>query len=196
MVVTQVVGESTPFRWSQLVSTNDYRVFVANLRASGCPEQTVEDIVRGDVEQVFSSVRMHQGIDGTAPGPWSGQAQINMTAYLLGQTTPEQVAETPSPAPRRPPPRELPLETPLVLQDVDVKALGLSDDQMQMVASVRQDFLSQTGGQDHDTNNPAYRQRWRRAQMAADNMLMAQLGNEIFTKYQLMAYQSALLNQK
>jgi hypothetical protein len=194
-VVTQVVEESAPFRWNQLVSTNDYRIFVANLRATGCPKQTVEDIVRGDVEQVFSSMRMRQGIDGTIPGPWSGESQVKMTAYLLGQTPPEEVAEAPSPDRRKSQPRELPMETPLVLQDVDLKALGLNDDQIQMVASVRQDFLSQTGGQDQDTNNPSYRRRWRKAQQAADNMLMAQLGSQAFTKYQLMAYQLTLLNQ-
>ena len=52
--VVRTVVESRPFRWDQLVSTNDYRVFVANLRKAGCPEPTVEDIVRGDTERAFS----------------------------------------------------------------------------------------------------------------------------------------------
>ena len=171
--------ESLAFRWSQLVSTNDYRAFVANLRASGCPEQTVEEIVNGDVDYVFSVERRHKGIDGTFPGPWSEGSEGKLVAWLLGQALPESVAETQVP-PRKHQSLEQPLETPLVMQDVDLKALGLSDDQMQMVDSVRQDFLNQTDGSNQDTNSPAYRKRWRKAQQAADNTLMADLGDDGF----------------
>ncbi len=192
-IVTQVVAQTMPFRWSQIVSSNDYRIFVANLRAAGCPEQTVEEIVWGDVEQVFSTMRTREGIDGSVPGPWSGQSQVKLGAYLLGQTPPEQVAEAPPPP--KPIRRDLPLETPLALQNVDLNALGLNNDQIQMVASVRQDFLSQTGGMDENTNSVAYHQLWRKAQMAADNMLLAQLGSDVYNKYQLMAYQTVLAHQ-
>lgn len=53
-----------PFRWSQLESTNDYRVYVANLRAAGCPEATIRDIVGGDAERGFSFERSQLGLDG------------------------------------------------------------------------------------------------------------------------------------
>jgi hypothetical protein len=192
-IVTQVVEESTPFRWSQLVSSNGYKGFVASLRASGCPERTVEEIVYGDLEYVFSAKRRQFGIDRSTSGPWSDDSQARLAAYVLGQNLPE-IAETPS-SPRHQP-IEMPLETPLVMQDVDLDALGLSDDQVQAVASVRQDFLSQTDGQNQDTNSPTYHRLWRKAQQAADNALMAQLGYDGFNKYELMAYQSSLLNQK
>lgn len=42
------------FHWQRLVSTN-YDEFVANLRAVGCPERTIRDIVVGDVWQRFSA---------------------------------------------------------------------------------------------------------------------------------------------
>ncbi len=195
-VVTQVVQVIAPFRWSGLVSTNDYRAFVANLRASGCPEQTVEEIVDGDVDYIFSLERRREGIDGSTPGRWSDESQTKLAAYLLGQALPETVAERPPTAPHVPDPARLPLETPLVMQDLDLKALGLSDDQMQTVASVREDFLSQTGGSNQDTNDPAYRRQWRVAQQAADNTLMAQLGNDVYNKIQMLAYQNYLLNQQ
>lgn len=41
------------FQWAQLES-GDYRVYIANLRAIGCPEETIRDIVTADVEELFS----------------------------------------------------------------------------------------------------------------------------------------------
>lgn len=41
-------SEWNNFRWSQIESS-DYRTYVANLRAIGCPEQTIHDIITADV---------------------------------------------------------------------------------------------------------------------------------------------------
>lgn len=41
------------FHWSR-IETNDYDAFVANLRAVGCPEQTIRHIVLADVEELFA----------------------------------------------------------------------------------------------------------------------------------------------
>jgi hypothetical protein len=41
----------------QRVESEDYRTYVKNLRAIGCPEQTVRDIVSADVIQAFGSRR-------------------------------------------------------------------------------------------------------------------------------------------
>src|SRR6266478_5564731 len=55
-------GESLPtshpemiqcFHWSQIES-EDYRVYAANLRALGCPEATVRDIIIADVNELYS----------------------------------------------------------------------------------------------------------------------------------------------
>src|SRR5258706_9981893 len=43
-------------RW-QRVESEDYRTYVKNLRAIGCPEQSVRDIVSADVIQAFGSRR-------------------------------------------------------------------------------------------------------------------------------------------
>src|ERR1700722_18469255 len=40
-----------PFRWSQLESTN-YLTYIANLRAIGCPAQTVRDLIVADVDSL------------------------------------------------------------------------------------------------------------------------------------------------
>jgi hypothetical protein len=42
------------FHWG-LVESPDYREYIANLRAIGCPEETVRDIVIADVNKLFAS---------------------------------------------------------------------------------------------------------------------------------------------
>jgi hypothetical protein len=42
------------FLWNQIEST-DYRQYVANLRAVGCPEQIIRDIILADVNHIFQA---------------------------------------------------------------------------------------------------------------------------------------------
>ena len=52
-------GSTAPapaFRWSQLESP-DYRVYIANLEAIGCPRQTIRDIVIADVDGIYAPRR-------------------------------------------------------------------------------------------------------------------------------------------
>jgi len=44
------------FNWSQLEST-DYRVYIANLRAIGCPQTTIQDIILTDVMRLYAQRR-------------------------------------------------------------------------------------------------------------------------------------------
>jgi hypothetical protein len=75
-----------PFRWSQLESRTSYQTYVANLRAIGCPEPTIEDIVRGDAERAFSWERSQLSLDGSGKGPWSRFRQTQVVASLLSET--------------------------------------------------------------------------------------------------------------
>ncbi len=53
--VTNVVTVTTPlepFDWRK-VESEDYRQYVANLRAIGCPEKTLRDIIMADVTDLF-----------------------------------------------------------------------------------------------------------------------------------------------
>ncbi len=45
---------SPAFHWSQVESA-DYRVYIANLRASGCPESVIHDLIATDLRQLYSS---------------------------------------------------------------------------------------------------------------------------------------------
>ena len=44
----------TNFNWQQVESA-DYRAYIANLRAIGCPEETIRDIVIADVTKLFAA---------------------------------------------------------------------------------------------------------------------------------------------
>src|SRR5438477_10715956 len=48
------VPVSTPFNWSSVESA-DYKRYIANLRATGCPEETVRDIIIADVDKLLES---------------------------------------------------------------------------------------------------------------------------------------------
>ena len=50
------IAEVQPFHWSQIESA-DYRTYVANLRGIGCPEQTIRDLVKADVDSLYASRR-------------------------------------------------------------------------------------------------------------------------------------------
>lgn len=52
-VITNVVTGTNDFRWAQLES-EDYRDYITRLRAIGCPEQTVRDIVIADVDKMLA----------------------------------------------------------------------------------------------------------------------------------------------
>ncbi len=60
-VVERVVLTNTPpFHWRQ-VESPFYPVYIANLRAIGCPEQTIHDIVTADLKSVFEARRSNLG---------------------------------------------------------------------------------------------------------------------------------------
>jgi hypothetical protein len=88
--------ELKSFHWRQLESTNDYRVYVANLRASGCPEPTIQDIVRGDASRAFSMERQQLQLNGGGTGPWSQLREMQLVASLLGERA--STAEIPAAA--------------------------------------------------------------------------------------------------
>lgn len=46
--------ETPAFHWSS-VESSDYREYIANLQAIGCPEKTIRDIVVADIDQLYSA---------------------------------------------------------------------------------------------------------------------------------------------
>jgi hypothetical protein len=174
--------ETGPFRWSQLESS-DYRVYVANLRGIGCPELTIRDIITADVDNLYSTRRRELHSDGTGAGPWSQQEQNLLTASLLG--APGGSEQSPGGGARAAS-REAPV-MPLVLQKVDASALGLDAGQLKAIEEVREQFIAAICGAGQEPSDPAYRERWEKAQPESDQMLRGMIGVNAFQNYQLEA---------
>ena len=49
----------------QMVESEDYKNYIANLRAIGCPEETIRDIIIADVNKLFAA-RQSQAAGGAA----------------------------------------------------------------------------------------------------------------------------------
>lgn len=53
-VVTNTVGQK--FDWNA-VESDDYKKYIANLRSIGCPEETIRDIIKADVNKLYEAKR-------------------------------------------------------------------------------------------------------------------------------------------
>ena len=185
-----------PFLWSQLEST-DYRTYVANLRAIGCPEQTLRDIVMADVDEAIYAPRREELQTNQSPGYALQQLRKEETEFiaaLLGTAAPSGDASTGAVASSSRPargPKEVPVAMPVAFSNVDPVAAGLSTNQLNLIAAVRQQFLKDIGSQ-QDPNDPAYRERWKKAQAKADSVLQAATGMRAYQIYQLRAHSAAL----
>ena len=50
--VERIVREVEPFHWSQ-IEADDYQTYVENLRRIGCPEETIRDLVKRDLDKLY-----------------------------------------------------------------------------------------------------------------------------------------------
>jgi len=157
--------EPEPFRWQQLESRTDYRKYIANLRAAGCPESTIEDIVRGDTDRAFAWERQQLALDGSGEGPWSEYRETQLAASLLGEpmmtsstvasSGETQNAETASgSAGDQLTADQYAKSYPLFLQNVNWSALGFSADDQAAIAQVRQQFQKELNVLNQNAGNP------------------------------------------
>lgn len=68
-----VVFTTNAFHWQQLESTN-YDTFVVNLRAIGCPDRTIRDLVFADAERRYAELQSAEG--ETIPFWLAGRALV------------------------------------------------------------------------------------------------------------------------
>lgn len=211
--VNPVEAKPGPFRWSQLESP-DYPTYVANLRAIGCPEQTLRDIISADVDTgIFAPRREQLRLDQPAAPPGSASATLarhnlesglqalareenEFIAALLG--SPEPTASSP-PAPTQSHPRyrrdrapALPIALPVVFQELDPNALKLRTNQIQAMADLKQSFIDEIGGPNQDSDDPAYLERWRKAQPEINDRLKAIIGQSAYETLEFQAQSAAL----
>ena len=65
----KVVEITEPFNWRSVEAT-DYRVFIENLRAIGCPDLTIFDIVSAEVDEIFNA-KVKELVDGVTGNFWN-----------------------------------------------------------------------------------------------------------------------------
>jgi hypothetical protein len=178
-----------PFRWSQLESTN-YLTYIANLRAIGCPAQTVRDLIVADVDSLYAPKR-EKLLDQEAQ---TGQ-DLGIQRQALQQEESDLIARLLGLPPRRSPPpsadsgvearvQSPKTSMPLAFLDADTNFVQLDDRQQAIIARLRQGFADEVGGQSADPSSPEYAERWRKAQPEYDEMLQTLVGQEAFVELQ------------
>ncbi len=187
--------QEAPFRWSQLESTN-YGTYIANLRSIDCPEQTIADIITADVRALYSGKRRElqeryrtNGAQ-TPEAEWGLQCLRNDEASLLwallaAPVTPDTGGSSETGVPARV--ADALVSVPLVWRQVDLSALGLNASQFQAIADLRERFIGEIGGANQDPNDPAYRERWIKAQPQTDRLLQGVIGLRAYQNYELLA---------
>lgn len=163
------------FSWRQIESS-DYRTYLANLRAVGCPDQTVADIIKADVHSLYSHKRSELGISETADsGPWSALEERRVVVALLGRNSSQQNDR----------PNDVGTALlPLALRKVDPGLLQLDPGQQAALAELREQFVQDIGGTNQDASDPTYGVRWQRAQPENDRLLRGMIGVNAFMRYQ------------
>ena len=215
MVPKQAAGESKPFCWSQLDAGNDYRAYIANLRAIGCPESTIGDIVGGNVARAFAWKRTQLRIDDSGTGPWSRISEQALVDNLLGRqpsaaaaatvnageaTTPSGTGATADAASAS---SEEPTYPLFLSEKVNWSQMGFDAGEQAAIAHARQQFLSDVnvpesgsgsaaqpneGNTGSSANDPGYIQRWQNALQTANDNLQMELGNQDFATYEMQQY--------
>jgi hypothetical protein len=208
--------EPEPFHWRQLESQNSYRTYVANLRAAGCPEPTIQDIVRGDTQRAFAWERRQLGLDGTGSGPWSQAQERQLEAGLLGAQSPVMATTAPMEGAANPTvntaaattasaPKTATAATayPLFMQNVNWSALGFTPDQQAAIMQVRQQYenaakgLNQAPGDsagasataaNPNNSGPTAATSQQTPLQIANGQLSDSLGPQAYNAYELQQY--------
>jgi len=191
---------ASPFRWSQL-DASDYRIYVKNLRATGCPETSVRAIVIADVQAVYGQRRrqLEQQLTDLEGRPLVAQ----LSAYQTGQAIKTELAQIPveasakiqellglGPASVAVAPASTatgPLVLPLALQPLDLSAMQLDSQQIATINNLHERFIAQFGGTVPDPSDPVASQKWSKAQAESDDLMQGLIGNEAYQNLQQQA---------
>jgi len=200
-----------PFRWTQLESTN-YLVYVSNLRAIGCPEQTLRDIITADVASLYAQERKNPSL-GNADEARGDQNAGNLgrqfrqpeppyetlvNSLLAGQAPVSggtQISQQSEVSALDFPQRHSRVFMPVVFQAVDASEMNFNDQSLAAIERLRQSFVEAVGGPDQDPADPDYERRWLAAQDQSDDQFRALLGEEAFVRQQMLSGQTPPVSQ-
>jgi len=204
-------AENASFSWHQL-DTTDFPTFVARLRGIECPESTIRDIIKGELDEIYADKRRQllgpRGVVDRASLSPALKQQLDrlvaeedeVLAQLLNPPSSTAVAAARAPdnanatpkekfleTLRRYAQRETPLRQPLVFQEVNTSGMNLNPAQKEAIELMRQDFLTAIGGSNQNPSDPRYMEKWRKAQRDSDAALRLQLGSSLYDQYEAAA---------
>src|SRR5262249_8431733 len=142
---------SVSFQWSQLES-EDYPTYIANLRAIGCPERTIRDIVAADLHALLTERRKTPRQQGD--GLESDEARVLLELFGPGDT--EVIRRDLTPVPRGSILGQR-VCLPLVLQSGDGADASFDGVQTRVLRDLRAKFQEDLGST-ADPTDPVYRQ--------------------------------------
>lgn len=197
--ISESTGPKTQqkFQWS-LLESPDYRTYIDNLKAIGCPKQTIRDIIVADLDSLYAPRRDQLARSALTESQLEAlnREEASVLAALLGPAlVSTQTAGNTNVAPVRTQ-RQSSLDAalsaraptaPLVFQDVNPAALNLTSGQQEVISRLRQQFVDQIGGTNQDPNDPDYLARWQKAQRLMDDTLRGTLGIKFFVNYRQQA---------
>jgi hypothetical protein len=175
---------SSGFHWSQLESTN-FPTYVANLRAIGCPEQTVRDLVTAEIQALYLPVWRAIGDDEKTNGRLLevqrkelGQEQARLVAQLLGQK--ERL--------------EIPSANPGPTGASKGQIFGIAGSPASRSSgSVTADVTPPSENEPDAATKPA--SRWRQVRSEADEQLRILIGDQAFLRFERERYLSTSQGQ-
>jgi hypothetical protein len=194
-----VVYVTNDFRWSQLEST-DYREYIANLRAVGCPESTIKDLILTDVMRLYAKRRGQYYHNGRPFKYWETNDKRKLTQPQIEERDRQLAAiDKDLPAVLR----ELlglnyerELNKYFVDADEDDNRLGfLSEDKRAQVLSLREQFEGKREGILYGAQNgqpsASEVEQLRQIDQAQDEALSQALSPEEREQYELSASPAA-----
>lgn len=203
------VARPAPFHWSQLES-EDYSTYIARLHAIGCPDQTIRQIVTGELENEYADKKRllrEQGGGTIMPSQLrklEGEQQAQLANIL--HSSPEISGTAPADQSAKPQPAIAAnrIKYPLALQNLvsDTPAARSSSlpagkgsaasslppptpSQHAALVGISNSFVKELGGSNQNPNDPKYPARWQKAQRNADDRMRAVMGAQYYTAYQL-----------
>ena len=203
----QTLPTPEPFHWSQ-VESEDYTTYLSRLRAIGCPEKTIRQIVNGEVTEMLAEKRTQlQQQYGRSLLPAEARKLEQEHATVLASIMQSAPAPSSAPAANLAPESSPPLSStashiqyPLALRALTANnnptnnpshstpgTLGSSlpdtPAQQQALAQIGQNFTKDLGGANQNPSDPQYLIRWSKAQQEADNRMRSLMGVGYFNAY-------------
>jgi hypothetical protein len=185
----------------------EFQNYAAALRAQGCPDKTVRELVASRITAAFqtrrTAIRKQSRQDNT-PGA-AIQAELDalnreqgaLIERLFGAEEPAAAMTNAEATPATAVPNGI--ERAPLMPAVMAEALPATVSTAEQAADwekVRYDFVNAIGGPNQDPADPQYRKRWTSAESEADRRFRLLFGDTAFVQHQLKAQQEALLRKQ